>query len=182
MPTTINVGLSKKIGTVNYGSLGASCSVQFEADHGLLEDDLNAFHRKVQTAFVACRQAVNDELARQTSVPPAANTNGTTTSPPAQPAHATTGNDAGDNHSNGNGHRNGTTGHSASEKQLGFARQLAKAIPGLGIRRLETLSQKMYGKSLVALTSMDASGLIDTLKAIKAGDIDVNQVLEGTTP
>jgi hypothetical protein len=176
---TIRTGLAKKIGLRDYGSLGATCEVTFEADHNLLDRDLEGFQQRVKNAFTACRQAVQDELARQQQAESATSSNGPTASANGPNGNAQAN---GNGHANDNGHHNGTTGHAASEKQLAFARQLAKAIPGLGIRRLETLTQKMYGKSLVALTSMDASGLIDTLKSIKDGDIDLSQVLEGSTP
>jgi hypothetical protein len=189
---TVTTGLSKKVGTANYGSVGATCSVTFEADHNLLDRDLEGFQQRVKNAFVACRQAIQDQLARELNAP--ASNNGTTTTEPAASANGTNGNGNGatgtatnganGNHGNGNlpngnGQRNGNSGHGASEKQLSFARQLAKGIQGLGIRRLETLSQRMFGKPLTALTTMDASGLIDTLKGIKDGKIDLNSVLEG---
>ena len=157
MPTTINVGLSKKLGLPDFGSVGATCNVTFEADHNLLDRDLEGFQQRVKNAFAACRDAVQNQLARE--------------------INASAGNDAGasNNYANGNG-SNGN-GHGASEKQLAFARQLAKAIQGLGIRRLETLAQRIFGKPLAAMTSLDASGLIDTLKSVKDGKIDLNSIV-----
>jgi hypothetical protein len=64
MPLIVNVGLSQKIGRPNYSSLGASVHVEYETDSLLLLTNVDAFHRQVQDAFAACRQAVQDELTR----------------------------------------------------------------------------------------------------------------------
>ena len=158
----LSVSTSKKIGLPDYGSLGASCGVELELDPRLLDRDLAAFHDRVRQAYVACAEAVNDEFGRQQH----------------GQSHRPSG---GDTHSNGNtrnGHGNGN-GHQATDKQLGYARQLAGQIEGLGLRRLDELCERMFRKSSVDLNSMDASGLIDTLKQIKAGDIDLAAALNG---
>ena len=64
MPLTLSVGLSRKVGQPNYGSLGASCGVQVELDPNLLRDDPEALQERVHDAFLACRKAVDEELAR----------------------------------------------------------------------------------------------------------------------
>lgn len=180
MPTTINVGLAKKLGLPDYGSLGASCNVQFEAEHGLLENDLDAFHRKVKNAFVACKQAVQDELARKLN---ASASNGTAMTETVTPANINNGSGADYGQGNGspastNGHRNGN-GHRISAKQLTFIRQLAGGIKGLGVRRLDDIAAKMFSKPLADLSSLDGSGLIDVLKDVKAGKIDIETALHG---
>ena len=171
MPLKLNCGLSKKIGQPDFGSLGASCHVELELETGLLQTDLDAFHRHVRNAFVACAQAVNDELARNQSA-------GAAIADPPQPGPATS-----QSTPNGNGHRNGgvANGNGASQKQIEYIGQLARQVRGLGVRRLESLAQKMFGKPVAGLTSLDASGLIDTLKAIKGGQIDLDAVLNGET-
>ena len=167
MPLKLNVGLAKKIGQPDYGSLGASCSVEVELESSLLHSDVDGFQQRVRQAFTACRQAVQDELVRQQATtedagaehePNAAESNG----------HATP---AGNN-GNGNGHR-------ATRKQIEYAQQLASQIRGLGVRRLEGLAIKMFGKPLANLSSLEGSGLIDVLKAIKAGTIDLEAALNG---
>ena len=170
MAVTIHVGLTRKMGMPNYGSIAASCAVDFEADAGLLQGDLKGFHQHIGKAYAACHEAVQQELARQQGTETVTNgqSNGQNLAQtPGQlgPAFCATA-------QNGNG-------HPISEKQMSYLRQLAKQVEGLGIRRLETLTQKMYGKPLAALTSFDASGLIDTIKSIKAGQVDLAAVLNG---
>ena len=171
MPMKLNVGLCRKIGQPDYGSLGASCNVEVELSGSLLQEDLDAFHRQVRNAYVACAQAVNDELARHqstNSLPKSSDNSGAGQSRREVPADP------------GNGHT-GNGGRSATEKQVTYIRQLSGQIKGLGVRRLEALSQRMFGKPVAGLTSLDASGLIDTLKAIKAGDISLDNALNGAS-
>src|SRR4051812_3699798 len=77
MPMTVKVGLAKKGGQPEFGSLGASCDIELELDGSLLFHDLDGLQEKVRAAYVACRQAVNDELAsqRRTAEPLLSNTN-----------------------------------------------------------------------------------------------------------
>ena len=187
MPLTVNVGLSKKIGLPHYGSLGASCHVEVELDSTLLFADLDGFQEKVKRAYVACHQAVSDEIQRQQE---AGSLIGAS-APANDNDHVRDGRHAG----NGNGAaancepaRNGSSGRSesgtrgpsrASSKQLSYARQLAGKIQGLGYRGLESLVGTMFGKPLADLSSFEASSLIDTLKQVVAGSIDLASLEAG---
>src|SRR5260370_32772744 len=69
MPLKLNVGVSRKLGLPDYCSAGASCNIEVELDSGLLQHDLGAFHAEVRGAFIAARQAVDDELVRLQAQP-----------------------------------------------------------------------------------------------------------------
>lgn len=170
MPLKLNVGLSKKIGMPNYGSLCAACHVEVELSGSLLGDDLEGFHERVRRAYAACRQAVYDELKRHgQSAGQQADERPANAARRTQPCNGAT---------NGS-RRTGSAVHRASAKQLDYAAQLARQIRGLGEKRLEAMAQRMFGKPVADLSSLDASGLIDALKAIKSGGIDLDQALHG---
>ena len=169
----LNVGLTKKFGLPDYGSIGASCHLELELDQAQIASDPDGFQERIRRTFTVCRQAVEDELARHRPAGGAKEP-----AEPKQPAAAAAGATNGNSSQRNGGQRNGN-GHRASDKQLSYARQLAGDIRGLGIRRLENVAQKMFSKPLTGLSSLDASGLIDVLKDVKAGDIDLNEALNG---
>jgi hypothetical protein len=179
MPMKLNVGICRKVGQPNYGSDGASCNVEVELPGSLIFDDPETFQISVREAYAACERAVEQQLGAGQRSNGASNgsSNGSSN------GHAQAGAAAPSNGAHANGHENGNSngngGRQATEKQLTYIRQLSGQVKGLGVRKLETLAQTMFGKPLVGLSSLDASGIIDTLKAIKAGEIDLEAALNG---
>jgi hypothetical protein len=152
MPLKLNVGLSKKIGQPDFGSLGASCHVEVELDGALLQHDLEAFHRHVRTAFTACRQAVTDELATHQTAHGQAHA-GNSPSPAA----------------NGNG--NGTAAAARSPARRATASQV-RALHAIANRQqinlLNRLARFHIGRP-EDLSITEASQLIDEMKAEPSG-------------
>ena len=151
MPLKLNVGLSKKIGLPNYGSVGASCHVELELEQALLYHDPAEWQQKLEQAFSACREAVNQELGRESTAPELA----------SQPPGDAGGVSAVDNFS----------GDSRLRPSLGFARPVTprqlRAIEGLALRQrlnlLELLENRFGKYHLESLTRSEASRLIEDL-------------------
>ena len=68
MPLKLNVGLQKKLGLPDYGSIGATCHVEIELSASAL-DDPEGFRRQVRGAYAACTRAVEEELAQHKVAP-----------------------------------------------------------------------------------------------------------------
>ncbi len=160
MPLRLNVGVSRKVGLPDYGSVGASCNVEVEVDSTLIDHDLDAFHARVRGVYVAAHQAVHDELARLQAPIDAPHE-----APSPPPRHVP------DGHTGGNGRPDRpTAGRSrprrpATENQVRAIRSIAARqhadLDGLlrdhGVGRPEDLSIKQASELIDALKT--AAGL-----------------------
>jgi hypothetical protein len=155
MALKLNVGVSRKVGLPDYGSVGASCNLELELDAGLIERDLDAFHARVRGVYVAAHQAVHDELARLQAPVTAPH------DPPAPPPrHASNGHDGGNGHTDRPPAGRSRPRRAATDNQIRAIRSIANRqhadldglLRDLGVDRPEDLSLKQ------------ASELIDALK------------------
>ncbi len=187
MPLTVSLGVNRKIGLPAYSSVGASCHVELELESSLLQSDLEKFFRHVRDAYAACTAAVHEQLERAQEAPAAR--------PAPLPAAAALSHAGALSPSgNGNGHTptpslptldaDGEASFflRASSRQLSFARQLATQIDGLGLRRLDALTEQLLGKTLADLTRADAAVLVQTLKNRRRGAADLKEILEDDLP
>jgi len=148
MAVTLSVGLQKKVGLPDFGSLGASCHVEFEIDRSLIDHDMEGFQRKVASAFAACRQAVNDQLLQPSGHLPS-NGNG----------HA-------GNNTNRNGHAY-SNGNSVRQKASRATQSQVRAIFAIARQKQFDPATVVHERFNVArpeeLSIREASTLIDEL-------------------
>jgi hypothetical protein len=155
MPLSLNVGLSKKVGLPDFGSLGAQCHVQLELESSLLETDLERFHQHVRRAYLACAQAVHEELARQ--LPTSQLVNGSAA------AHAPSGTKPA---ANGQPARRTSAARKATQSQVRAIQAIASRQE-VDLERL--LSRRFRATSAAELSITQASQLIDELKGLAHG-------------
>lgn len=185
MPVKLSLGLTKKLGLPAYSSAGASCHLECELETAALESDAGHFHEEAQRLFALCRQAVEEQLAREVAAahPTGPWANGQTLCcvPPE--------NNVPENLSGDVDQAPGRNGDSLvdsepsldwglSPRQLAFLQDLAGQIQGLGLRRLPALVALQYDKNLAELTSVEASRLISLLRQVCSGRVPLRTLLE----
>ena len=154
MPLTLTVGVSRKLGLPNYGSVGATCAVQLELEP-LIFYEQETLHRRIREAFDVCRRAIEEELAKSQASELLPHTEGAEDcAERAAPCLADPGN---------------STAPLASERQVEFMYHLARQSRALGGQRLKLLVEQLYHRPIEELTATEASRLIDLLKEVRAG-------------
>lgn len=153
MPLKASIGLSRKVGQENYGSLGANCQLEIELDASLV-GDAEAFHEKIQRLYALANQAVTDQLAQKA----ASNGNGNAHENGYQrPANT--------RNQNGNGRGNDDNNNSpASNRQIKYLLDIARQKHRMDLAQTAEFCREQVGvNDIYQLTKNQASTVIDRL-------------------
>lgn len=161
MPMTLKVGLNRKLGQPDFGSLGASCDVQLELDGALLFANPDALQEKIRSAYAACERAITAELSRQTHQEVAPEANGSAN---------------GNRRHDRNGHLHRDTRQSPPDGPRSPRRATSSQIRALyaianrqSLNLTEVLRDRFQLYKAEELSIAQASQLIDELKAAHSG-------------
>jgi hypothetical protein len=157
MGVKLSVGLQKKVGLPDFGSFCANCHVEFEIDRCLIENDLDGFHQKVSDAFVACRQAVNDQLALANES--AAKTDIQDEVKPARDVQPNAGKSNG--HTGSNGHPHRPVIGTVTQSQLRAIHAISRRS---SLDAASLLKERFKVDRFESLSIREASDFIDQLK------------------
>ena len=138
-----------------------TCQIALEAPELRAQDAADLEHG-LRNALSICRQAISDELAGS----PRVHHDGAAPSSSARI---------------GVSRRAGRTLFDSglvSRKQLADIRQLAAQVTGLGAEKLEQLCQRLFHRPAEALSSLEASNLIETLKQANTKDQTIEAFLD----
>lgn len=159
MPLKLNVGLSRKIGTANYGSRGASVNLELELDSSIVTAP-ERLQERIRQMFVLAKSSIEEELHASNTIggagPRGVTWNGSR-SPTARPMDART-----TSENSYDARRSGTPTATTSQVRA------LRAIAHRGGINLDARVQEQFGvSSPVALTIAQASELIDDLKSTR---------------
>lgn len=162
MPVKVNIGLSKKIGLPDYGSLGASANLELELDSGAVGDP-DRFRQQIRHLFGLAKASVEEELNRQQPVQLSGTGNRDASGYGRKP----------DTNGTGNGHA-ATNGHHAPRRLNGrtATQSQIRAIMAIANRQRLDLGPQLERFGVHAVDDLgiqQASQLIDELKGQPAG-------------
>lgn len=165
MPLRLTTGFSRKTGQPNYGSVGASCTIEQELEAGLVAHEPELLRERIRLVYALCAAAVAEELDRhETQTPSAA---GSSVNSPA-PTDAPHFDGDGEPDRNGNAAAGPLRGRRpATPAQL----RAIRAISGrFAIDLDEVLREAFHVERAEELSLAEASQLIDHLRALASAE------------
>ncbi len=159
MTLKISVGLSKKVGQPNFGSLGASCQIEVELNGNEYRSEYHGSALQLQTkisqAFCICKAAVENELAIERQFQQQV------LSSPSNPRRS--GDDVISNAKPVSNDRQTSPVRNATAAQLRALERIARVAQ---VNLLGYAEREFGVQSIQQLTIRQASALIDRLKAL----------------